>query len=74
MTMTTAERTVSDAIDRSGSHTEIVTLDYDADVLAALESMITDGAVDGNDAYEFWGTRDDGRAWRVHVRRRSEVA
>lgn len=61
--------TTEQAIARSVSHNEIVTLDYDAEALDALESE-SEGSVD-NTAYgvhELWGTTDDGDEWRVHVR------
>jgi hypothetical protein len=57
------------AIERSVSHNEIVTLDHDSEALDALESE-SEGSAD-NTAYgvhEFWGTTDAGDEWRVHVR------
>lgn len=58
--------TAEQAIARSSSHDEIVTLDYDA---AAVETLLVecDDLVDGNTCLEFYGT-DDGSEWRVHVR------
>lgn len=46
--------TAEQAIKRSQSRNEIVTIDHDDDVV-------------GNDMHEFWGANDDGE-WRVHVR------
>ena len=60
----------SDAIKRSISHDEIVTLDSaTAEDVAALNHLSDDSA--DNKAHgisEFWGTTEDGDEWRVHVR------
>jgi len=61
--------TAKEAIDRSRSHDEIVTIDYDAEVLVALESEC-DGSVKANGVHEFWGNDSDSEndmLWRVHV-------
>lgn len=55
------------AVERSISHTEIVTIDHDADALASLRAAADDSVV-GNDTTEFWGATEDGSEWRVHVR------
>lgn len=56
------------AIARSISHTEIVTIDYDADAETDLLAACED-SVDAGEVTEYWGTDDEGREWRVHVRR-----
>lgn len=67
--------TAEQAIARSISHNEIVTLDYDADVYQELldrvleaDNGIKSDWVDANEVTEFWGTTDDGDDWRVHMR------
>jgi hypothetical protein len=69
----TAERTVSNAIARSITHNEIVTLRVNADdmqdVLDAL-SVESDDCSPSNCEYgttEFWGTTESCSEWRVHV-------
>jgi hypothetical protein len=57
----------ADAIDRSISHTEIVTIDYDSDAASDL-SAASDDSVEANGLTEYWGTDDDGNEWRVHMR------
>jgi hypothetical protein len=56
------------AIQRSISHTEIVTIDYDAAVAADL-AVECDDSVEANEVTEYWGTDADGNEWRVHMRR-----
>lgn len=59
----------ADAIARSISHNEIVTIDYSE---ADYEDLLVecDDRADNNDVHEFWGTRDeDGKEWRVHMRK-----
>lgn len=55
------------AIDRSVSHNEIVTLDYAYEVATDLSAESED-SVEANGVTEYWGTRDDGEEWRVHLR------
>ena len=57
--------TASDAIARSISHDEIVTIDYDADVYDALVKHC-DGCTVANGRTEFWGEMD-GAEYRVHM-------
>jgi len=57
--------TAQQAINRSISHSEIVTLDYDATALDELTSATRD-YVTGNSRWEFWGEHD-GNEWRVHM-------
>lgn len=61
---------VSDAIDRSISHQEIVTIrtgrHYEA-VCMWLAEACEDSVVASGSLTEFWGRNDDGDAWRVHV-------
>lgn len=59
------------AINRSVSHTEIVTIDfervnYDSQIEADL-LVACDGWTDAEDVTEYWGTTERGE-WRVHVR------
>lgn len=68
--MTTNETDrVNDAIARSISHNEIVTLEWTADRAAALKAACED-YVDTGDirGVEYWG-RDEGDEWRVHLLR-----
>lgn len=60
--------TAACAIDRSVSHNEIVTIDYDWNALQQL-ILASDDWVDNDGLIELWGTREDGEEWRVHVRR-----
>ena len=61
------------AIKRSISHNEIVTLDlavipYDSAILTDL-LVACDDSVDANDnVTEYWGKTEEGNEWRVHVR------
>jgi hypothetical protein len=57
----------ANAIDRSISHTEIVTIDYDSDAASDL-SVECDDNVSANGVTEYWGTNDEGNEWRVHMR------
>jgi hypothetical protein len=63
-------KTAKAAIDRSESHDEIVTIDYDADAFAALKAASSDYAsADG--VTEFWRNDPDSETamtWRVHMR------
>lgn len=56
----------SQAIARSISHNEIVTLEYDETIAKHLREL-SDDWVEANDRIEYWGT-DDGDEWRVHLR------
>ncbi len=60
-----ALRDVERAIDRSESHTEMVTLEY-SDARAAVLLAASDDSVDAGRVVEYW--TDD---WRVHLRRTS---
>ena len=62
--MTTAQ----DAIARSISHNEIITIDNTDENLEALLVECDDHTETGS-VHEFWGTDDDGNEWRVHARR-----
>ena len=58
------------AIERSESHDEIVTLDYDVDAIETLQAEC-DSSVHGNDMTEFWANdpaSETKMLWRVHVR------
>lgn len=55
------------AIARSISHNEIVTIDYSSEAADMLRSECEDN-VDANGLTEYWGTDDDGSEWRVHMR------
>lgn len=66
-------RTVAaNAIARSASHNEIVTIDlsrgYDSAVLSDLLVACDDWVDADEDTTEYWGTTDRGEEWRVHVR------
>ena len=54
------------AIERSISHNEIVTIESTPEVLDQL-LIECDDHVDAGERIEFWGT-DDGKEWRVHAR------
>jgi hypothetical protein len=58
--------TVTQAIARSITHNEIVTLDYDGLAHAALEALC-EGSVNGARVVEFWGVTSAGDEWRVHL-------
>ena len=64
--------TAEQAIARSVSHTEIVTLDHDEDALEYLLAVCED-SVEANGLTETWGTTPDGDEWRVHVQARRGV-
>lgn len=59
----------SQAIARSISHNEIVTIQYDKQIAEAL-TVDSEGSV--HDAVQrvtdYWGVNDDGNDWRVHMR------
>ena len=59
--------TVINAIWDSVAHTEIVTLD-DEPGLADQLSAYCDNSVKNDGVAEYWGTDDDGNAWRIHIR------
>ena len=63
---TGAEYTSDNAIARSVSHGEIVTVEDEPGLQDAL-LCACDDHVSANDVHEFWGTTDDGDEWRVHV-------
>lgn len=69
---TVTYRTAQDAIKRSISHNEIVTLDYDRQIAADLLAACTDH-VTSDGITEYWAdaedsTGSDGKmAWRVHM-------
>ncbi len=56
----------SQAIARSVSHNEIVTLMGDSELELALSIESEDSAESGS-IKEFWGTDEDGQSWRVHL-------
>ena len=60
--------TAEQAIARSVSHTEIVTIEYHAETAEDL-SRLSDDSTETEKLTEYWGTDDDGHDWRVHVRR-----
>lgn len=68
--------TAADAIARSISHTEIVTLSFDAERNEKIDAMHVKGDllnasedwVESGSVTEYWGKDDDGNEWRVHVR------
>lgn len=64
--MTTATK-ANQAIARSVSRNEIVTVDYDASVASELVAE-SENHVQGNDVTEFWGITPTGDEWRVHMR------
>ena len=57
--------TAEQAIERSVSHNEIVTLEWDSVVFDDLLVESEDSVM--GEVHEFWGTRD-GASWRVHMR------
>ena len=54
------------AISRSVSHNETVHLAFGAEAISTL-MVECDNNVENGDAHEFWGTKEDGSEWRVHV-------
>ncbi len=61
--------TTTQAIERSITHDEIVTIDYSDEAEAEL-GVECDNSVRNGPVVEFWGRDQDGDAWRVHLRRR----
>lgn len=64
--------TTAEAIARSVSHTEIVTVDYDAATAEELAAESEDSVppyttASGQVLAEYWGTTEGGDEWRVHV-------
>jgi hypothetical protein len=59
--------TAEQAIARSVSHTQVVTLDYQSHTLNDLVAATRD-YVKGNKCWEFWGEDENGNQWRVHMR------
>lgn len=64
-----AKQVIEQAIDRSIRRNEIVTLDRTPELtevlLAECDDCISNTAYDVD---EYWGARDDGEEWRVHLR------
>lgn len=61
-------QTVAAAIERSISHSEIVTIEAGSQ-REAIESQLADECEGSTpDAGEYWGENLDGEKWRVHVR------
>lgn len=57
------------AITRSISHNEIVTIEWSHEAHEYLLVRCEDHVETGKyDSEEFWGTDDDGNDWRVHLR------
>ncbi len=54
------------AIKRSISHNETVTLDYDISLALDLSAACDDN-VETASVVEYWGTDDNGNEWRVHL-------
>lgn len=70
-----ADAIADQAIARSISHTEIVTLDdapglRDA-LLVRCDDNVDSQDGDGDSVAEYWGTDVAGSSWRVHVRRKA---
>lgn len=61
------------AIARSISHNEIVTIQYDRGISIAL-ALDSEGSVHDSVqcVTEYWGVNDDGQDWRVHMRDNTE--
>ena len=66
----TANVEINNAIERSISHDEIVTLPWTEARETALLAAQDDG-VDAGEAVEAWGEEPEG-TWRVHLARESE--
>lgn len=60
--------TAKQAIERSVSHTEIVTLDWSEGVESTLYEEC-DGCTGTRWGVELWGTTAEGGLWRVHLKR-----
>ena len=65
--MTTAQ----DLIDRSVSYSEVARADWTVELAEAL-SLESDDSAETEGEVEYWGTREDGEEWRVHLRRTPE--
>jgi hypothetical protein len=66
MTTTNIARNADDAIARSVSHNEIARAEASAETVLDL-MLESDDSVQSDGEWQFWGTRDDGAEWRVHV-------
>lgn len=69
--LTAIATTIATAIQRSITHTEIVTIDGNEDTLRGLQQLADDSTLpmlldDGRCLTECWG-REDCDDWRVHV-------
>lgn len=62
------EQMIETAIRESIQADRIVTIDGDAATHDAL-TLRADDSADAGDVTEYWGTNDDGQAWRIHVAR-----
>lgn len=59
--------TAMDLIERSVSHTEIVSADWTAELAEELDLECEDSLEASETTVEYWGTTDDGGEWRVHL-------
>lgn len=57
-----------DLIERSVSHTEIARAAWSEELAAAL-LLESEDSVETEEVVEYWGTREDGAEWRVHLSR-----
>jgi len=58
--------TIDDLITESVTHDQIAHATATPELLADLTAQCDD-SVQNDDVMEFWGTRDDGEEWRVHL-------
>jgi hypothetical protein len=61
-----ARRVCAAAIERSVAQNRIVTERWSLNRHAVLVDACDDH-IDRGDTHEYWGTRDDGAEWRVHL-------
>lgn len=59
---------VSTAISESINYNKIIRL-YDCLDLCQELSSLSDGEVETESEYEFWGTDTNGNAWRIHIKK-----
>ena len=69
--MNTTTLTAEELISESITHTTIANAAYTPELAASLRAL-SDDSVETASVLEYWGTDDDGNAWRVHLERVDE--
>lgn len=71
MYMDTTTLTAEELISESITHTTIANAAYTPELAASLMAL-SDDSVETTSVLEYWGTDDEGNAWRVHLGRGGE--